>query len=237
VSRRPPLRAALAADFRDAGWQRRLALLAVAFWLAYEWGIGNETVTPWLLANVVASRSGFDAVPAAAVVGFAFTAVQQLLAGLTALAGFAIFTRTARGAWERLGERFERVPAEWSRLGFVGRSVLVFTLGTTAVALVQVMSTGEVGVRRHRRVIVESALLCGLLVALAGGVAAALVATGREVDALSGATDLVLRILGNPLFWLGGLAAAGLIHAGRSMVRPADVERPTPMAEGHGIAD
>jgi len=205
------VREAAVADFRDSPWRLRLTLVAVAFWIAYEWGIGNETVTPWILVQVIAANPGWSAIPATAAVGFAFTATQQLVSGVTALAGFSIFDRTARAAWTSLRQRFETVPGEWSTLGWSGRSIVVFTLGTTAVALVQVMATGEVGVRRHLRAIVQSAVLCGVLVGCFGGLAAALAAAGRRSEALAGPTDWVLRVLGNPLFWLGILIVAGMI--------------------------
>ncbi|MGH9133914.1 MAG: hypothetical protein ACRDZZ_08270, partial [Ilumatobacteraceae bacterium] len=223
---RAPLRAAVVADLRASGWGRRLALGGVVFWLGYEWGIGNETVTPWLLARVVADRPGADAVPAAAAVGFAFTAAQQLLAGLTALVGFSMFGRTTQAAWDRLRVRFESVPGEWSGLGLVGRSALVFALGTTAVALVQVMATGEVGLRRHRRTILESSLLCGALVGIGGAAAAGLAVAGREIDAMAGATERVLDVLGNPLFWLGVLLLALVVHLARNAVRTRRVAEP-----------
>jgi hypothetical protein len=71
------------------------------------------------------------------------------------------------------------------------------------VALIQIMTTGEVGVRRHRRVVAMSALLCATLVGMLGAAAAALALVGRNVPALEGTTNWILRILGNPLFWLG----------------------------------
>jgi hypothetical protein len=212
VSGHPSLRAAVAADFRKSGWRRRLALCGVVFWLAYEWGIGNETVTPWLLARVIAERDGIGAIPAAALVGFTFTAVQQLLAGFTALAGFSMFERTAAAAWSRLENRFGSVPGEWSSLGFTGRAVLVFGLGTTAVALLQIMATGRADMRRHRRAVVEAALLCGTMVGVLGGAAGALAYSGRRIDAIDGGVDWVLRVLGNPLFWLGILVVVALVH-------------------------
>jgi hypothetical protein len=215
VSEHPPLRSAVAADYRASDWWRRLALLGVLFWLAYEWGIGNETVTPWLLANVIAQNDGVQAVLAAAAVGFTYTVVQQLLAGLTALAGFSMFDRTAKAAWSRLRARFATVPGEWSSLGLAGRAVLVWGLGTTAVALLQITTTGEVGVRRHRRAVVESAFLCGVLVAIAGASVAALAVGGRRVDALEGPTEWLLRVLGNPLLWIGILVAGAIVHVVR----------------------
>lgn len=213
-----PLRAAVTADFRASEPLRRFALCGVVFWLAYEWGIGNEVVTPWLLARVINDRPGPEAIPAAIIVGFVFTALQQLLAGATALAGFSMFDRTAHAAWRRLGARFDSIPGEWSSLGLFSRSVLVFGLGTTAVALAQITTTGEVGVRRHGRAVTESALLCGALVGLVAGAVAAMAVAGRRIDMLAPFTEWMLRVLGNPLFWLGLLILVALVNVARSRV-------------------
>jgi hypothetical protein len=190
------------ADFRAATWRKRLALVAAVSWIAYEWGPGNETVTPWLLARVVAGIESAWVIPVAALVGFGFTAVQQLASGFTALAGFSMFDRTSRAAWRRLRGGSDTAPAEWSRLGWVARSAIVFSLGTTSVALIQIMTTGDVGVRRHGRVVASAALLCAGLVGALGAIAASLALVGRSVPALEGATNGILRVLGNPLFWL-----------------------------------
>ena len=197
------LRAAIATDFRLARWHRRLALVAVVGWLAYEWGAGNETLTPWILAKVISRTHGAVVIPVTAAVGFAFTTLQQLVSGFTALIAFSIFDRTARAAWQRLRGQKETLPGEWSRLKPLGRCALVFGLGTTAVALIQITATGKVGVRRHSRVVVQSAALCGSIVGSIGAIAAAVAVLGRNVRALSGATEWIIRILGNPLFWVG----------------------------------
>jgi hypothetical protein len=211
----PTLRAAVAADFRVSEPLRRIALCGVVFWLAYEWGIGNEVVTPWLLARVINDRPGLEAIPAAIVVGFVFTALQQLLAGLTALAGFSMFDRTATAAWQRLKARFDSIPGEWSTLGFFSRSVLVFGLGTTAVALVQITTTGKIGVRRHGRAVTESAVLCGALVGAVAGVVGALAVAGRRIEVLAPFTEWALRVLGNPLFWLGLVVLVAVVNVVR----------------------
>ncbi len=218
-----PLRAAVALDFRVSRPLRRLALCGVVFWLAYEWGIGNEVVTPWLLARVIDDRPGVEAIPAAIVVGFVFTALQQLLSGLTALVGFSMFDRTAHATWRRLEARFDSIPGEWSSLGWFSRSVLVFGLGTTAVALAQITTTGEVGVRRHRRAVVEGAVLCGALVGLVGGAVGALAVAGRRSDTLAPFTEWMLRVLGNPLFWLGLLVVVATVNVTRSRMSSSDV--------------
>jgi hypothetical protein len=180
-----------------------LALLGVVLWIAYEWGPGNETVTPWLLAQVIAETDSVWVIPLTALVGFGFTAVQQLASGFTALAGFSMFDSTSQAAWNRLRGQSDNAPGEWSSLGWGARSAIVFPLGTTSVALIQIMTTGEVGVRRHRRVIASSALLCATLVGVLAAIAAALALVGRNVAALEGATNWILRVAGNPLFWLG----------------------------------
>jgi hypothetical protein len=227
VSTRPSLRNAVVADFRESRWRHRMALVGVVVWLAYEWGIGNETVTPWLLANVIRRTDGAWAIAAAGIVGFAFTLAQQLLAGFTALAGFALFDRTTQAAWSRLQARFGRTPTEWSHLGLLTRTITVFLFGTTAVALLQLVATGRVGVRRHARAIVESAILCATIVGVLGAVAGAVAAVGREVDGLESSTEWTLRVLGNPLLWLGMLLVVGLVH----------LVRGEPDQPGDGAAD
>ena len=197
------LRRAVRSDFASAGLAPRLALIGVVFWLAYEWGPGNETVTPLLLAKVIGSTNGVAVIPFTALTGFAFTTVQQLASGFTALTGFSMFERTSRAAWQRLSGRFEVVPGRWQDLGWPARCALVFGLGTTAVVLVQITATGAVGIRRHRGVVVRSAALCGVLVGAIGAFGATVALIGRRVTALRAATEWILRILGNPLFWFG----------------------------------
>lgn len=206
------LRRAVQLDFRAAGWRSRLALLAVVFWLAYEWGPGNETVTPFLLAKVIGHTSGAATIPLTAAVGFSFTTLQQLCSGFTALAGFSMFERTSGAAWRRLGQRFAVVPGSWQQMTWPTRCALVFGLGTTAVVLAQITGTGTVGVRRHRGVVVRSASLCGLLVAIIGAFGATVAMVGRRVDALAGTTQWMLRILGNPLFWFGLVVVVALVR-------------------------
>ena len=197
------LRSAVSADFAAARLARKLALVAVLGWLAYEWGAGNETFTPWVLAKVISHTHGSIAIPLTAAIGFSFTTWQQLASGFTALAGFSIFDRTAAAAWLRLNGKTKVIPGEWSQLSIARRSAIVFGLGTTAVALIQIMATGKVGVRRHAPVVVQSAFLCGSIVGFIGGSVATIAVIGRNVEALSGTTDWLIRILGNPLFWIG----------------------------------
>jgi hypothetical protein len=209
----PTLRAAIAADWREGTARQRLALLGVGGWMAYEWGPGNETVTPWILVRVLRQSEGATAVVATAVVGLLFTAAQQLLSGFTALLGFSMFRRSSSAAWRRLSRDGRQPPGDWRRLGWAGRAALAFGLGTTAVALTQQVTTGDVGVRRHRGEVVQSALLCGALVAALGAAAGALAWLGREVERLRGGTDRAIDVLANPMVWLA--LAACVLLAGR----------------------
>ncbi len=190
-------------DFSGAAWGQRFALVGVVVWLAYEWGPGNETVTPWLLARIIHGNAGVVVIPITISVGFLFTVVQQLASGFTALAGFSIFERTSRAAQDKLRGDAGDVPGAWGRLSFIARCALVFGLGTTAVALLEITSTGQIGVRRHAQVIARSALLCATLVGAIGAVVATIAYFGRRTEALASQTEWLLRLLGNPLFWLG----------------------------------
>jgi hypothetical protein len=212
AGRASTIRSAILFDYRRSTWARRASLLAVALWLAYDWGPGNETVTPWLVVNVIGHSEGAKAIPVTALIGFLFTTTQQLASGATALSGFSLFERTAGAAWERLHGDAETAPLEWSRLGWGARAILVFGLGTSAVALTQIMSTGKVGVRRHIRVIIQSAFLCGLLVGLLGGIVASLAVLGRNSSRMSGATEWLLDVLGSPLLWLALVILGGIVH-------------------------
>jgi hypothetical protein len=209
----PTLRAAIAADWREGSLRQRLALLGVAVWLTYEWGPGNETVTPWILVRVLRNNEGIVSVLATAIVGFVFTTTQQLASGFTALLGFSMFHRSSAAAWRRLSRDGRQPPGNWNRLPWPGRAAMAFGLGTTAVALTQQATTGEAGVRRHRREVVQSAVLCGGLVSALGAVAAGLAWLGLEVESLRAGTDRLIDVLANPLLWLA--VAVVMVTAGR----------------------
>jgi len=192
-----------------------MALLGVCAWLAYEWGPGNETVNTLILARIIENNTGAAVIPITAAVALLFTLVQQLASGFTALAGFSLFDRTARASWQKLRGSRDVAPGEWSGLSWAARASIAFGLGTTAVALIQIMTTGQVGVRRHGRAVAASALLCSVIIGFIGGTAASIAYVGRRVDSLARPTRLILRVLENPLFWLGFLVLLALIHAAR----------------------
>jgi hypothetical protein len=211
VASPPTLRRAIALDFRTSGWGARVALVGVVAWLVYEWGPGNETVTPWVLANLLERFDGVTAVIVVGVVAFAFTTLQQLASGFTALAGFSVLHRTAQASWERLERSNSRLRGGWWSMRWSSRVAVVFGLGTTAVALMQIITTGQVGVRTHARAVATSAAVCGATLAVISTVCAGIIAVGRAVEAWSDATDRLVEVLARPWPWLV-LAAAMLVR-------------------------
>jgi hypothetical protein len=211
VASPPTLRRAVALDFRTSGWGARVALVGVVAWLVYEWGPGNETVTPWVLANLLERFDGVTAVIVVGVVAFAFTTLQQLASGFTALAGFSVLHRTAQASWERLERSNSGLRGGWWSMRWSSRVAVVFGLGTTAVALMQIITTGQVGVRTHARAVATSAAVCGATLAVISTVCAGIIAVGRAVEAWSDATDRLVEVLARPWPWLV-LAAAMLVR-------------------------
>lgn len=196
-------RSTVTTDLRTSAWPQRVLLVLAAGFIAYEWGLGNETVTPWLLSWVISEHEGWSTIVVAGLVGFGFTLIQQLASGLSVLAGFSLFDRSARAAWSRLARRVDPERLRWDGAGLGYRIVIVFTLGTTAVALLQIVTSGRVGVAAHRRAVVQAAFLCATAVGVIGCVAGVIGHVGRSIDVLSAPTDWVLRVLGNPLLWIG----------------------------------
>jgi len=223
------LRRAMALDFRTSGWGPRVALVGVVAWLVYEWGPGNETVTPWVLANLLDHFDGFTAVVVVGAVAFAFTTLQQLASGFTALVGFSVLDRTAQASWQRLERSNSGLRGGWWSMRWSTRAALVFGLGSTAVALMQIITTGQVGVRVHARAVASSAAICGAVVAVISAVCAGIVAVGRAVDAWSGATDRFVAILAQPWLWLllaAALVAREAVAGRRAGAQAESTERP-----------
>ncbi|NND74216.1 MAG: hypothetical protein HKN44_04345 [Ilumatobacter sp.] len=224
----PTLRAAARADFRSSSGRQRLALVAVVFWVGYEWGAGNEAFTPWLIAHTISITSGYGSIPIVAAVGFGFTLLQQLVSGFTALIGFSIFERTSSAAWRRLTSRMGTTPQRWSGLGVISQTVVVFGLGTTAVVLIEIVTSGRADRRAHRATVVRSATLCALGVGLIAGAAAGVALIGRRNDSLRGTTDLVLRVLGNPLLWIGLVVVVMVVQYVKARREPDDPDETSP---------
>jgi hypothetical protein len=213
---RPTIGAAVRTDWRSSAWRQRLVLIGVAAWLAYEWGPGNESVTPWLVVRVLDRNDGVAAVVWPTVVGFAFTFAQQLASGLTTALGVAMFPRTADAAWHRLSASGDREFHPWSAMRIPTKVAIAFGLGTTAAVVAESALTGQVGLRRHARVVVSAACWCATTVGALAFAVSSLAAVGRSVPALAGATDRITGVLGSPLFWFVLITVTLVVGALRS---------------------
>ncbi len=223
----PSIRLSVRQDLAGSTRPQRILLLATIGWVAYEWGFGNETVTPWILVRVVSDTSGAWSVLVTAAVGFSFTLVQQAVSGFTAVYGFSMFRRTASAARQSLRARLDHEPRTWDEQRLGTKALVVFALGTTAVVLIESTTTGAVGLARQRRVVAQAALLVASIVAIIAAVGASAVLVGRSVSWLESPTEWLLRVLGNPFFWIGILATVLSIGAIRRRVeRRRSVSRP-----------
>ncbi len=200
------LRQALGHDFARASLRQWLLLAAAVAWLVYEWGPGNETVTPWILANILDDNPGSNSIYLLPIVGFLFTAVQQTMSGFTALAALSTFTssaevlfhRVAAGGVEGLG--LTRV---WKDRNIRERVFIGFMLGSTAVAVGEVVLGGsKVNKAAARRAVAASAVYTGLAVAVIAAVVAFLTWLGRSYERTAGGTEQVISLLSSPWPWL-----------------------------------
>lgn len=199
-------RAALV-DLRSARPGQIVALLVVVAWLAFEWGPGNEIAVPTILMGLLNRIEGVEALLIMPVAGFLLGLGLQLISGLVAAVGFSMLDNTAHAAWVML--RRWRPTAEakdFLALGWVGRWSLAFFVGTTAVVLVQLFTTGEAAARRHLRAVIISSMLVGATISAIAAAVATAVVLGRRYPGIEPYVDDVVGLLANPLFWIGLLA-------------------------------
>lgn len=197
---------ALAADFRAASSRQWLLLAAAIGWLIYEWGPGNETITPWILANVLQGNPGGNSIYLLPVVGFVFTAIQQSVSGLTALAALSTFSRSAQHLFDRIesaGVEGLGLTRPWKNRNLRERVFIGFALGSTAVAVGEVVLSGSnLDKPAARRAVVASALYTGAAVAVIAGAVAFLTWLGRSYERTDSATERIIGFLSSPWPWL-----------------------------------
>lgn len=214
-------------DFHGSGVWQKVGLLATATWLAYEWGPGNETVTPLLAASVM-NRT--DGVAGALLVGAAagiFTFAQQFASGTTvawtastfpALArqGFDLFMTDGEGAGDSDG-------SPWVRLPLVERLLTAFTLGASYVVVRELIATGRADGRHLTAQAARCALLSASMVALLGGGLDALTLLAEGTPAEE-PVDTLVRIAANPWVWLGALTTWFVVKWARRRIILRDTD-------------
>ncbi len=145
---------AAVADFRSATLWQIIALIAVFLWLAFEWGPGNEIAVPTLLMGLLNRIPGPEAIFIMPIAGFVLGFGLQLISGLIAAIGFSMLENTAQAAWTTLQRwRPDAESKTFLSLGWAARWGVAFFIGTTAVVLIQLFTTGEAKAARHIRAV------------------------------------------------------------------------------------
>jgi hypothetical protein len=200
------LREALGEDFKKSGPLQKLGLLTTAAWLAYEWGPGNETVTPIIGGHVINNVSGPAGMVKVAAVTAGFTFVQQTLSGTTLAATATQFPKAAKKTSELMKDEDqpELSAKPWKELPLSKRLLYAFTMGTTFVATREAGVTGEVGFKNNLKRVLGSAALCAAGVGVIGASVEAVDYYADDAPALiQEASDVGISVATSPLFWLG----------------------------------
>lgn len=213
-------RAALA-DLRSARFGQLVALVAVVAWLIFEWGPGNEIAVPSLLMALLNRLDGPTAIVLMPVAGFSLGFGLQMVSGLIAAIGFSSLDHTARAAWLTLRRwRQTSETKDFLALGWAARWGVAFFVGTSAVVLIQLFTTGDARASRHLRAVWISAALVGATIASVAAAVTVAVVLGRRFPALEPHVDRTVALLANPLFWVALLAAGLLGSEVVSRLRP-----------------
>lgn len=214
------LRTALRADLDAATVSRALTLVWLPILVVFEWGAGNDFVNVVTIASAYGASSGPPAVALAAGVGFIVPMVMQTMTGTVAAHGLPTLRTTTSHLHRRLVERRPRLAgASYRRLARPDRWVISVALGTTAAVLVEQTTTGLVGVRAHRRTILESAAYMAITTAAVSGLVATLLELARASESLAPIVDPVHAVVVNPLVWVALFLLIGIfrILTGRTL--------------------
>ena len=199
---------AAAADARSASFLQWIALVVVVAWLIFEWGPGNEIAIPTILMAILEGIPGPEAILIMPVVGFLVGFGIQLLSGLIAAVGFSMLNHTADAAWVTLRRWHPDAESKnFLSLGWAGRWGIAFFVGTTAVVLMQLFTTGDAKASRHVRAVSISASLVGATIGAIAFVVAVAVVLARRYPPVEPYVDPVVELLSNPLFWLALLGS------------------------------
>lgn len=185
---------------------RKLGIVATMGWLAYEWGPGNETVTPILAGQVINTVNGPQGIVTAAGITAGFTFIQQVMSGGTLAATATQYPNAAKQVSEftQDTDNPELSAKPWKDLSLRKRFLYAFTMGTTFIATREAGVTGEVKFRETMKRVVGSAALsaCGVGV-LAAGVESVDSYAENAPQAIETGSEIAVSIATNPLTWLG----------------------------------
>lgn len=214
------IRTAGADDYRASRFAQKLALVATLAWLAYEWGPGNEAVTPMIGAMVLSRSHAAAAVVATSLVTGVFTALQQLASGGTAAYAATTFPRLAETIYHQFNtdEKGQASRRPWVELPTGQRFLYAFSLGSSYAVFREAAVTRDVSFWRLVRVSARSAIISAVLVGVLGA-AMGLLKWWADGTVAQPYVDVVLAVVGNPLVWIGILLVYVLVLWARSRFR------------------
>lgn len=156
-------------DYKSAGRLGQAVLAGTVAMTAYEWGPGNEAVTPMIVGPAVDAAGGLKGVAITSAVGFAFTYVQQRASAFLTRRTAQRFPRTSQKSFEIIkGEDKELSDGglkpffEQSRTEQLTSSFLIGSSWNTAR---EVMLTGNLDDDHLKKVGKRSALVTATAVA------------------------------------------------------------------------
>ncbi len=197
------LRHAVRSDTKSMTLPKKALVFADLTMKAYEWGPGNETLTPFLAANLISEIDNpKDALVAGLVTG-AFTTAQQATSALltTGVMEFAPLTT------EELSKELKKISPHdnhkpYKELNPYVRFIYPFTLGSSFVALRE-----RLLVKKDKlKDVLYPAIGASALVGTSVGAMTTLAGIGKleSVDtALETTVDKSIELAENPLLWLG----------------------------------
>ncbi len=219
----------LVADLSARPGRATLAGVGIVAWLGFHWGLGNDVALAVISArtyNAVDTVSGvvpgIAAVLAATVVGAAFWAATQILDVMIVLTGLQLVPRVSNRLRATVVQRFSVVPA--ARMRPTTRLMVAYTMGASALCLLDGLATGDFGIGSRRRLIGHSVALSAGSVGLVLGLITTLTMIGRRVPAWRPAAESFARWAAVPWTWIVLFVAAALIRGAFDRFRAAPVE-------------
>ncbi len=214
-----------------------VAVLFLFVWLAFQWGFGNDAVMPWLSAaafDAVDDREtwtrGIVAIGATALTAFTFWAVTQAFDAIVVLASLKLIP----GLTKRLSLFLQRKGwvTPYDEMKWKTRWAIAYFTGVSSVMLVDLFATGEHGIARRKKMIVQSVLLSAGSLSLVVGLTAVAAVIAVRVPATADTAETFIRYARNPLTWIGlfgALFAWGLVFGGDDPDEPArdEVDEPS----------
>ena len=190
-------------DFYRTTWKGKITLGSLMVMGAYEWGPGNETVTPIIAGRVLDVANGIGGVALTAAVGGGFVAGQQLAASYLARKTAAEFPTVSDHFYQNIGREKESGDVKFRSFDDLSyrRKFLYSTgLGSSFNVLREAAVTEELNQNRLKRVGRTSSLIAGITVATVSGGVDVINQHFSDSEPVQSVIDWSVK---NPAFWLG----------------------------------